>query len=145
MGNLSEHFNSRDFVCRCGQCRSDIRIHLGLVGALEMIGFNFKRTPRIASAYRCEYYNEKHNIGKKNSHSQGKAAHIYIDSVALNDLYNFAKTVPEIRGLGYYPDDKCIHIDTRSLDKGAEKDEWYKEGGKLHPMTTEAKARFGLL
>lgn len=145
MGNLSEHFNSRDFDCRCGECRNDIRIHLGLVGALEMIGANFRRTPKIVSAFRCEYYNDKHNIGKKNSHSKGKAVHIYVDGAKLSELYNYAKTIPEIRGLGYYPDENCIHIDTRALDKGAEKDEWYKENRNIRPMSPEAKAKYGLL
>lgn len=144
MGNLSEHFNKSDFACRCGQCRGQIRVHLGLVGALEAISEHFKKIPRIHDAFRCEIYAEKHDVQKKNSHRMGKAAHISVDGTELKDVYLYAKSLPEISGLGLYPSDNCVHIDTRELKNPEEKDEWVKDGGKVHPLTADLRARYGI-
>lgn len=145
MGNLSEHFSNRDFACRCSECRGAIRIHLGLVGALELLSSYFKRVPRIVEAYRCELYAEKHDIPKKNSHRLGKAVHIKFDGIPLNDVFIFARTIPEIGGLGFYPKEGVIHIDTRTLDKKDEtRAEWIKENGHIIPMTHELKIKYGL-
>jgi len=144
MGNLSEHFSYRDFSCKCGGCRNQVRVHLGLVGALEAIMEHFKKIPRITEAFRCEIVCEKRDLQKKNSHRLGKAAHIYIEGVPINELFNFAETVPEIRGIGYYPSEKVIHIDTRYLDKGEEKDKWVKEGAKIMELTPELRSKYGL-
>jgi len=144
MGNLSEHYNHKDFACRCGDCKGDIKVHLGLVGALEQIGYQYKRTPRIVEAYRCEIYGDKHNMLKKNAHRMGKAAHIYVEGVPLPELYKFVCTIPEIRGIGVYPKENFLHIDTRTLDKEELREEWYHEGEKNLPLTAEAKAKFNL-
>jgi len=144
MGNLSEHFNSRDFVCKCKECRGKVRIHLGLVGALEAIAERFKRVPRIVEAYRCDILSERNGALKKNSHRQGKAAHIYVEGIPLPELFKFVETLPEIRGIGYYSKENLLHIDTRALDKDEPKDIWVKEGNKILPMNQELKAKYKL-
>ena len=144
MGNLSEHFSNKDFLCRCGECKDAVRIHLGLIGALEAITEYFRKTPTIHEAYRCDIYNEKHNIQKKNSHRLGKAAHISLQNVELKDLFNFAQTLQEIRGIGFNPSENLLHIDTRTLDKDENKEVWLKDGSKITPMTEEMRSRYGL-
>jgi len=144
MGNLSEHFNNRDFACRCGQCRGQLRVHLGLVGALEAISDHFRRVPRVVDAFRCEFYAEKHDTPKKNAHRMGKAAHIQVEGAGLKDVYLFAKSLPEICGLGFYPSENCIHIDTRETKNPGEKDEWVKEGGKIAVLTSDLRSKYGL-
>jgi len=144
MGNLSEHFNYRDFSCKCGQCKYDIRVHLGLVGALEAISEHYRKIPRITEAYRCDLLSEKLGALKKNAHRMGKAAHIYVDGVSLQELFKFVQTVPEIRGIGYYPKENVLHIDTRSLDKDQTKDLWVKDNGKTLPLTSDLKAKYEL-
>ncbi len=74
----------------------------------------------------------------------GKAAHISIEGVELKDLFLFAETVPEIRGIGFYPAEGLLHIDTRQLDKDEPKDLWIKENGKIHPLSGEHRARHRL-
>lgn len=144
MGNLSEHFDKRDFGCRCRECRGELRIHLGLVGALEAITENYRRKPVIHEAFRCERLGEKKGNERKNSHRAGKAAHISMNGVSLQDLFRFAETVPEIRGIGYYPDEKVLHVDTRNIDKTGEKEKWVKEAGKIFPLTSELRTKYGL-
>ncbi|MCX5749822.1 MAG: DUF882 domain-containing protein [Candidatus Saganbacteria bacterium] len=144
MGNLSEHYSNRDFSCRCGECRGQVRIHLGLVGALEAVAAHFRKVPHIHDAFRCELYSEKHDTQKKNSHRLGKAAHISIDGVDLKELYAFAKSLPEVSGIGYYPQEKTLHIDTREPKDPGEKEEWVKENGKISPVTPEIRSKYGI-
>jgi hypothetical protein len=62
----------------------------------------------------------------------------------LAEVFKFAEALPEIRGIGYYPSEKVIHIDTRSLDKDEEKDLWIKEGTKITELTKELRPKYGL-
>ena len=104
MGNLSEHFNHKDFKCNCPQCRGEeFKIHLGLVGALEMIAEHFQKPVKVLAGYWCEDYYESLKREKISLHVKGKAAHIAIDGVPLNELFKFAETVPELNGIGFYP------------------------------------------
>ncbi len=144
MGNLSEHFSTSDFSCKCGKCGRMTRVHLGLVGALEAVASYFRRTPRIHEAYRCDILSAQLNMLKKNPHRLGKAAHISVDGVSQKELFDFVRTLPEIRGLGVHPQEKRLHIDTRSLDKDDQREEWVKDGDKTMPMTKELLAKLGL-
>ena len=141
MGDLSEHFNHKDFACRCEECKGkNYRIHLGLVGALEMIGAHFKKPVKIVSGYRCEESSEKVLGTKKSFHTQGKAANIFIEGISPAELFKFVEQIPEIKGLGFYPQEKFVHLDTRD----GEKVEWVKESGAYLPLTPERKRKYGL-
>ncbi len=140
MGNLSEHFNHKDFACRCPECKGEYRVHLGLVGALEQIGGHFRKKVRIVSAYWCDAYYEKLNKKKRSFHTMGKAAHIRIDGVSTQDLFKYAETVPELRGLVFYPKADYIHIDTRPGDPVRV----VKEGSDYLPLTSDKRAKYGL-
>ena len=140
MGDLSSHYNNRDFACRCPECRGEYRVHLGLVGALEQIGAHFRKRVRILSAYWCDAYHEKQNKTKRSFHTKGKAAHIAIDGVSLQDLFKFAETVPELRGVGLYPKDNFIQVDTRPGDPVR----FVKEGSDYHQLTPDKRAKYGL-
>lgn len=144
MGNLSEHFSYRDFACKCGKCKNEVKIHLGLVGALEAISYHFRRTPRIVEAYRCEESSNPTTPLKRDYHRQGRAAHIYIDGIPLSKLFEFVKTLPEIRGIGFDATERVLHIDTRQSDKNQEKEIWVKENGKILPLTPDLKSKYGL-
>ena len=140
MGNLSEHFNNKDFACRCPECKGEYRIHLGLVGALEQIGGHFRKKVRVDSAYWCDAFHEKQNKPKRSFHTKGKAVHIHIDGISPQDLFKYAETVPELRGLVFYPKEKWIHIDTRQGDAVR----FVKEGNDYLPLTSDKRAKYGL-
>ncbi|MBN2058173.1 MAG: DUF882 domain-containing protein [Candidatus Saganbacteria bacterium] len=139
MGDLSEHFNNKDFACRCNVCQGEYKIHLGLVGALEQIGGNFRKKVRIDSAFWCDDYHEKQNKPKRSFHTKGKAVHIHIDGVTPQDLFKYCETVPELRGLVFYPKEPFIHIDTRPGDPVR----LVKEGNNYNPLTPEKRAKYG--
>jgi hypothetical protein len=140
MGDISEHFNHKDFACTCPDCKGEYKIHLGLVGALEMIGGHFRKKVRIASAFWCETYFEKQNKQKLSLHVKGKAAHIYIEGVTPQELFKFAETLPELRGMVFYPKENYIHIDTRP----GEVVRSVKEGNDYLPLTSEKRTKYGL-
>lgn len=140
MGNLSEHFNHQDFACHCSECKKEYRIHLGLVGALEAIADHFQKRPAILSAYWCDAFHEKKKKEHRSYHAGGKAVHLAIEGVPLVELFKFAETLPELRGLGYYPEENFIHLDTRPKDPA----KWVKEGGSYIPLTADKRARYGL-
>ncbi|MBI5399991.1 DUF882 domain-containing protein [Candidatus Saganbacteria bacterium] len=141
MGNLSEHYNHQDFACHCRECPDEYKIHLGLVGALEMIGGRFRKKVRIVSGFWCETFFEKQHKTKGSYHTKGKAAHIMIEGIPPQEIFKFAETLPELRGVGFYPQESWIHIDTRPGDPVR----YVKEGNEYHPLTPEKRARYGLV
>jgi len=137
MTKLSDHFNNEDFMCRCDFCKGEtFRIHLGLVGILEMIWEHFKKEVIIGSAYWCEKYFESLNRSHKTYHTSGKAAHIKVQDVDIKEVFKFAETIPGINGIGLYPKDEFIHLDTRPEEK---KESWIKEGESYNPLTPEKR------
>lgn len=140
MGDLSENFNHKDFACRCSECKGEYRIHLGLVGILEAIASHFSKRPKILSAYWCDAFHEKKKKERRSYHAMGKAVHVSIEGVSLPLLFKFAETISETRGLGFYPEEGFIHLDTRSKDPA----KWVKEGGSYLPLTSDKRAKYGL-
>lgn len=140
MGNLSEHFNNKDFACRCSECAAEYKIHLGLVGALEQIGSYYRKRVDIVSAYWCDAFHEKLNKQKRSFHTKGKAVHIKVEGVAPQELFKFCETIPELKGLVFYPKEEFIHVDTRP----GEPAKLVKEGNDYHALTPEKRARYGI-
>jgi hypothetical protein len=141
MGNLSENFNHKDFACRCPECKGEYRVHLGLVGILEAVAVHFKKRPKILAGYFCEYYTEKLKREKRSYHTIGKAANFAIDGVPAAEIFKFAEKMEGVNGLGFYPEENMVHIDTRPLEK---KEVWIKEKGKYSSLTAEKRHQYGL-
>jgi uncharacterized protein YcbK (DUF882 family) len=142
MGNLSEHFDHKDFVCRCAVCQGkEYKIHLGLVGVLELLGSHFKKPIKVLEGFRCEAENNRQEKNKKSFHLLGKAVHIAVREVAPKEVIDFLKGVDEVRGIGFNADDNSIHVDTRR----EERREWVREGRDRYTlMSTEKKKQYGL-
>jgi len=145
VGNLSEHFNHQDFFCRCDACKGakekEYKIHMGLVGALELLTVNLQKQVKVKSAFRCEAQNEKVGGGRKSFHILGKAAHIYVDGMKPQELFKKAREIPEIKGLGLNVEEGSVHVDLREAPERAE---WVKENGKYITLTPEKKQTYGL-
>ncbi|MBU0687570.1 MAG: DUF882 domain-containing protein [Candidatus Margulisbacteria bacterium] len=143
MGDLSEHFNHKDFICRCNDCRGqEFKIHLGLVGVLEELGGHFRKPVKIVQGFRCEAENDREEKSKKSFHTFGKAVHIIMRDVSPKQIIEFLRTLDEVRGIGLNTDDNTIHIDTRREDR----QEWVREGkNRYSPMSTEKKKQYGLI
>jgi len=140
---LSEHFNWQDFLCKCDACKGsgEYKIHLGLVGALEMLGGILSKKIKVRSAHRCEAQNEKMGGGRKSFHIYGKAAHISVDGLPINELFKKAREIEEIKGLGLNLDEGSVHVDLRNTP---DREEWVKEKGKYITLTPDKKPLYKL-
>lgn len=106
-----------------------------------MIWEHFKAPVRIVSGYRCEPFSDQISGTKKRLHSKGKAANIFVEGIDLTELFKFAESIQELKGIGIYPEEKFIHVDTRDGNR----EEWTKEGGKYIPLTHEKRRHLGLI
>ena len=141
MGDLSENFSHRDFACRCPECKGAFRIHLGLVGILEAVAIHFKKRPKIISGYFCEAFSESLKRDKPSYHSKGKAVNFSVEGVPAAEVFKFVEKLEGVNGLGYYPDENMVHIDTRPAEKA---DVWVREKGKYSPLTPEKMHHYSL-
>lgn len=142
MGDLSEHFNHKDFICHCADCRGEeFKIHLGLVGILEQIAVHFNKHLNILSAFWCDAFYESLKKDKRSFHTSGKAVHIKIEGVELAEIFKYAETIDGLDGIGLYPKEGFIHLDTRPKEKSAR---WVKEGINYSPLTPEKRRQYSL-
>ena len=107
MGDLSSHFSSSEFACRCG-CgfRS---VSPDLISRLELLRSHFGRPVKINSGCRCENHNR--NIGGSSSsqHILGTAAdivvqHVHADQVAdwLENEYHDSCGIGRYKGRTHF-------------------------------------------
>ncbi len=142
MGDLSEHYNHKDFICPCDQCRGkEFKIHLGLVGILEQIGAHFNTKVNVLSAFWCDAYLESLQKERKSYHNRGKAVHINIDGIDLSEIFKYVEGIDDINGIGLYPKEGYIHIDTRPKEK---RKLWVKEGSNHVAITPEKRKQYKL-
>jgi len=141
MGDLSENFSHKDFACKCRECKGEYRIHLGLVGYLELIATHFRKRPKITAGYFCDVYAEKLQREKRSYHTMGKAANITIEGVPAAEIFSFAEGIEGVNGLGFYPEENMVHIDTRPPEK---KEIWIKERGQYSPLTADKRHQYGI-
>jgi len=141
MGDLSEHFSKRDFVCRCNHCKGSFRMSLTLIGILEHIRCHFNKRVDIVNAYRCPDLMEEKGGIKKSYHARGQAADIVVRDIPLEDVFLFAETISQVNGIGLYPLEKHVHIDIRDLEK-AEK--WVYESDYIE-LTDALRKKYNLV
>ncbi|HAR62951.1 MAG: hypothetical protein DKM50_04020 [Candidatus Margulisiibacteriota bacterium] len=139
MGNLSDHFNKKDFACKCGHCNGKFKISLGIVGALELVSAHFRKRVFVIYGFKCPEALDPLNVNKS-YHALGKAADFRVEGVQLDTVFKFVRTLPELTGVGFYPKEQFVHIDIREK----EKDEWVFENNKYVTLTDEKRAQYNL-
>lgn len=78
------------------------------------------RTITVTSAYRSPEYNKKlasqnENVAKNSLHMQGRAVDFFVSGLSIHTVCSYANLVQRIfggGGLGYYPKQGFVHIDT---------------------------------
>ncbi|MDR1453931.1 MAG: hypothetical protein LBJ25_08180 [Candidatus Margulisbacteria bacterium] len=140
MGSLSEHFDSNMFVCRCGQCRQEVKVSLTLVGVLEDVWAKFNQPLTVKRAYVCDNVELEEPGPKRNYHGIGKAVDISAAAEFLPEIFRYLETFPEITGLGYDPDRQYIHLDLREKEPA----KWLYQHGAEKELTPELRAQHGL-
>ena len=110
MGNISTHFNRKEFECKCG-CKFGA-VDVELLRLLEEVREYFGKPVNITSACRCDSHNKKVGGSPKSQHKQARAADIVIKDIHPDKVYAyFDSRYPTQYGMGSY--DSFTHIDTR--------------------------------
>ena len=115
---ISEHFVKREFDSRkkdCS-CAGSLRISLGLVGVIEAMRAKLNKRIDVITGYYCPECRPRQYGIKRDYHHMGVAADIKVADMSPVDLFLFAESYPEIKGLGINLDDGHVHIDTRKED-----------------------------
>lgn len=111
MGDLSPHFNKKEFACKdCGESN----INMDLVFALEQLRDIVQKPIIVHSAYRCPEKNAAVGGVSQSQHMLGNAADINIPGLTVQEMYDAAMQVPAFKGggIGVY-DTNFIHVDVR--------------------------------
>ncbi len=140
MPDISEHFSKRDFACRCGICRNELKVSLTLVGVLELIRMHFNKRLDIMVGHHCEEENARLGGVKKSYHVLGKAARFTVQDIPAEEVFRFAERIPQVQGLGLDPLKKQVYLDIR--DKAPAK--WVWEGSRELELTPQLREKYHL-
>jgi len=105
---ISEHFERREFECRCG-CGFDT-VDVELIKYLEKIRNHFNDSVRVSSGCRCQEYNRVIGGATKSQHILGRAADIFVAGVESAHVADYAELIG-VPGVGRYK--SFTHIDSR--------------------------------
>ena len=117
MGDLSKHFNRREFACKCG-CGDD-SVDYQTVVELEDVREHFGARIDISSAYRCLRHNNKPvsegGVGSNSAsqHPRARAVDFTVEGIGPPEVQAYLKLKhPGKYGIGSYS--KFTHLDTRT-------------------------------
>lgn len=140
MAKLSYSFKEEDFKCKCNQCKKEFKISLGIVGALEFIKGHFRERIEVVNGYKCSEAIGNRDSYKKSYHSLGKAVDFRVKNIPIEEVFVFCETMPELRGIGFYPKENFVHIDLREH----ERTEWVFENKEYKTLSTSLRSKYKL-
>ncbi len=108
---VAEHFNLREFQCKCG-CGT-VKISSRLVSVLEALRQELGVPFVITSGYRCDDHNMRVGGAINSYHVQGLACDIACPRGYT--VEEFAKICLDhgFTGVGAYPSQGFVHVDVR--------------------------------
>lgn len=141
MTDLSTHFSKKNFSCRCGKCHGVFRISLTLVGILEQIREHYNKHVKIIHGYYCPKSDLRREKTRKSYHEKGQASDIQVEGISSSELFLYLETLPQVRGLGLYPEEDFVHLDVRAEEKS---DKWIYYNSMYQEMTTDRRLKYNL-
>ena len=109
MGDLSEHFDRKEFQCQCG-CGYD-KVHPHLIDVLEEMREYIKKPIFITSGCRCATHNAAVGGVSNSSHLRGKAADVSLGYMYGPQRYNLLRAAVMNNALGIGVASTFIHVD----------------------------------
>lgn len=113
MGDLSPHFNTEEFTCKCGCGHS--KVSGELVTGLEILRELAGLAIVIDRGYSCPQHNAQVGGKPDSQHLEGTAADIRIPPLSVEQMYRLSLKVPQFAagGIGIY-DGGFLHVDVRA-------------------------------
>jgi len=112
MGNLSKHFDAKEFKCKCGKCDSTGVVNPELIDVLENLRSEILCPIQINSGHRCIRHNRAVGGVPNSQHLLGNAADIVSRDKTPVELYTLlAVMYPDSLCLRLYP--SFVHVDVR--------------------------------
>lgn len=118
---MAKYFSKEEMVCKCCGRGWDV-LNPILLESLDKLREKYGKPIYVSNAYRCPAHNYAVGGVENSQHVLGNAADIYVDG-DYNEFYVFVLNSKLFDGIGYYPDDEFIHVDTRS--GGTEPNEYW--------------------
>jgi len=109
MGNISAHFNRKEFACHCGCGFAAVDKKLNEI--LEDVRGYFNVPVMINSACRCAAYNQKVGGAQKSQHVHGLAADVAVVNIPPDTVADYLERMHSACSIGRY--DTFTHIDVR--------------------------------
>lgn len=109
---LSPHFTKQEMACHhCGR----LVVRPQLLAGLETLRLRAGAPVIVQDGYRCPEHNLEVGGVPDSQHCLGQAADVNICGSSLQEMFDFAVSVPEFRdgGIGVY-DGGFIHVDVRA-------------------------------
>ena len=123
MGDLTRHFSRHEVRCPCG-CGRDSVDHETII-QLDHERHYWGVETIITSGFRCEGHNREVGGSKDSQHLLARALDSVIHGVTLRQRYDYYQSRwPGRYGIGIYPADNMLHLDTRSNGPAR----WVQEG-----------------
>lgn len=113
MLQLSDHFSSNEFACKCGCGEKEVDPQL--IKVLELIRRTVNRPITIVSGRRCKNHNAAVGGAKHSQHVLGNAADIKVRDMSPKEVHTAINAIHRsgvhIGGLGLYK--TFVHVDVR--------------------------------
>lgn len=110
---MTEHFNLREFQCKCG-CGT-VKISSRLVSMLEALRQKLGVPFVITSGYRCPAHNSSASVGSNSTsnHPKGLACDIACPTGYTVEEFTHICLAHGFTGVGAYPAQNFVHVDVR--------------------------------
>lgn len=113
---ISEHFDSKEFACRCGKCEYDgTGMKWLLVSYLEKLREAVGCPLTVNRGHSCPEHNAKVGGVPNSFHIKGSAADITCTGASLDELARKASEIFNLGGVGFYPEEGFVHVDVRGV------------------------------
>lgn len=121
---ISEHFNSDEFLCPCGKCAESF-IDTVLIDKLEQARKKYAKPMKVTSGFRCARHNSEVGGVKNSAHANGLAADVQPLNVTKEELDNLYNVLYEIfDNIGDGRNLHFVHVDIREKKPNDQKRTW---------------------